>query len=125
MLRKIETAEDLDFTKLKDEQSRAPIVPVIVVDEAVLLKRGLEGIYMVGFATQEAVQATIDTGLVTFFSRSRQKLWTKGETSGNTLQAVNLYTDCDKDTLLISATAAGPVCHNGTGSCFETPAVGQ
>lgn len=124
MLRKIETAEELDFTKLKDE-SQAKIVPVIVVYEADLLAKGLAGIRMVGFATQEAVEATIDTGLITLYSRSRQELWTKGETSENTLEVAGLYTDCDNDALLVSAIPAGPTCHNGTSSCFETPAVGE
>ncbi len=73
---------------------------------------------MVGMMNEEAVRRTIATGLVTFWSRSRQVLWTKGETSGNTLTVVAMQVDCDADVILVSARAAGPTCHNGTDTCF-------
>jgi phosphoribosyl-ATP pyrophosphohydrolase/phosphoribosyl-AMP cyclohydrolase len=75
-------------------------------------------VLMLGFMNEEALAQTKATGLVTFFSRSKNRLWTKGETSGNTLQVVEILTDCDADTLLIKAAPAGPVCHTGTDTCF-------
>ncbi len=76
-------------------------------------------VLMVGFMNQEAFDKTLATGHVTFFSRSRQKLWTKGETSGHFLNLKAIRTDCDADALLIEAEAIGPgVCHNGYESCF-------
>lgn len=73
---------------------------------------------MVGYMNRAALQATIDEGFVTFFSRSRQALWRKGESSGNTLVVVDVSTDCDGDALLVTARPAGPTCHTGTSSCF-------
>lgn len=73
---------------------------------------------MVGWMDREAVQATQDTGLATFWSRSRRTLWTKGETSGNRLALRSLRADCDGDTLLLSVEAEGPTCHTGTRTCF-------
>jgi phosphoribosyl-AMP cyclohydrolase len=77
-------------------------------------------ILMVGFANVEAYQKTLDTGYVTFYSRTRNKLWTKGETSGNRLAVVSAATDCDNDTLLFRVRVEGDglVCHEGTRSCF-------
>jgi len=75
-------------------------------------------VLMLGYMNAEAVEATKSSGFVTFYSRSRQTLWTKGETSGNTLSAVGLEVDCDNDTLLVKARPAGPTCHEGTVSCF-------
>lgn len=66
-------------------------------------------------------EKTLATGLVTFFSRTRGTLWTKGETSGNHLQVVEMYPDCDMDTLLVKAIPTGPTCHRGTTACFDTP----
>jgi len=74
---------------------------------------------MVAWLNQDALQRTLDTGFVTFWSRSRQALWTKGETSGNRLKLVQIRQDCDDDTLLILADPEGPSCHNGTLSCFD------
>jgi phosphoribosyl-AMP cyclohydrolase len=75
---------------------------------------------MVGFMNAEAYARTLETGFVVFFSRSRNKLWMKGETSGHTLQVVSMSTDCDRDALLISVKTAGPgVCHEGFESCFS------
>lgn len=75
-------------------------------------------VLMVGFMNSEAFEQTRATGLVTFYSRSRQKLWTKGETSGNRLSVNEILTDCDSDTILVKATPAGPICHTGTDTCF-------
>ena len=76
-------------------------------------------ILMLGYMNEEALNITNKTGLVTFFSRSRNKIWTKGETSGNFLQLVTMIIDCDNDTLLIKVLPKGPVCHKGTVSCFD------
>jgi phosphoribosyl-ATP pyrophosphohydrolase/phosphoribosyl-AMP cyclohydrolase len=77
-------------------------------------------VLMVGWMNDEALKLTRETGFVHFWSRSRQKLWKKGETSGNTLQLVELKEDCDKDTLLVRALPAGPTCHTGSTTCFGT-----
>jgi len=75
---------------------------------------------MVGFMNEDALARTRETGFVTFFSRSRNELWTKGETSGNRLQVTSLFTDCDDDTVLVNVKrlGAGNVCHTGARSCF-------
>lgn len=88
------------------------LVPAIVQDGDTLQ------VLMLGYMNEAAVRKTEESGLVTFFSRSRQKLWTKGETSGNTLQLVEMIADCDNDTLLVKARPSGPTCHEGTVSCF-------
>jgi phosphoribosyl-ATP pyrophosphohydrolase/phosphoribosyl-AMP cyclohydrolase len=75
-------------------------------------------VLMLGYMNEEALTQTKTTGLVTFFSRSKNRLWTQGETSGNTLQVVDILVDCDADTLLIKAVPAGPVCHTGNDTCF-------
>ena len=98
---------DLDFDKM------GGLIPAIIQDE------NTHKVLMLGFMNREAYEKTVSTGLVTFFSRTRNKLWTKGETSGNTLQVVNILVDCDRDTLLIKAVPAGPVCHTGADTCFE------
>lgn len=76
-------------------------------------------ILMLGYMNQEALHKTIETKWVTFFSRSKKCLWTKGETSGNKLVLVNIFPDCDNDTLLIFANPTGPICHKDTTSCFS------
>jgi phosphoribosyl-ATP pyrophosphohydrolase/phosphoribosyl-AMP cyclohydrolase len=76
---------------------------------------------MQGYMNLEAWQKTQETGLVTFFSRSRQSLWTKGETSGNSLQVVQMLLDCDQDSLLVLALPTGPVCHTGADTCWQQP----
>jgi len=76
-------------------------------------------IRMVAWLNREALQRTLDTGFVTFWSRSRQSLWTKGESSGNRLRLVQIRPDCDADALLILADPEGPSCHRGTETCFE------
>ncbi len=80
-------------------------------------------ILMVGFMNREAFDNTIRTGYVTFYSRTRNKLWTKGETSGNRLKLVSAATDCDQDTVLVKVRVEGDglVCHEGTRSCFTRP----
>ncbi|MES1190108.1 MAG: bifunctional phosphoribosyl-AMP cyclohydrolase/phosphoribosyl-ATP diphosphatase HisIE [Steroidobacter sp.] len=75
-------------------------------------------VLMLGYMNREALDATLNTERVTFYSRSKQRLWTKGETSGHVLQFVAMRIDCDQDTLLITANPIGPTCHNGTQSCF-------
>ncbi|URL59555.1 bifunctional phosphoribosyl-AMP cyclohydrolase/phosphoribosyl-ATP diphosphatase HisIE [Luteibacter flocculans] len=75
-------------------------------------------VLMLGYMDEAALAATREDGRVTFFSRSKGRLWTKGETSGNTLMTVDVRLDCDADTILVRALPAGPTCHNGTSSCF-------
>ena len=80
-------------------------------------------VLMLGYMSREALQATLDTGRVTFFSRSKDRLWMKGETSGDVLELVHVEADCDADTLLVQARPAGPTCHLGRSSCFpDAPA---
>ena len=88
------------------------LVPAIIQDATTKM------VLMLGYMNEEALQKTQETGLVTFFSRSRQCLWTKGETSGNYLHLVDIKVDCDNDTLLIQATPDGPTCHKGTDTCW-------
>lgn len=88
------------------------LVPAIIQDATTKV------VLMLGYMNQEALQKTLETGLVTFFSRSRQCLWTKGETSGNYLHLVDIKVDCDSDTLLIKATPDGSTCHKGTDTCW-------
>ena len=86
---------------------------------AVIQDHQTHRVLMVGFMNEEAFRKTVDTGFVTFFSRSRNKLWVKGETSGHRLIVKEIATDCDRDALLIQAEALGPgVCHEGYQSCF-------
>ena len=79
-------------------------------------------VLMQAYMNKEALAQTLDNGQVTFWSRSRQKLWTKGETSGNTLQLVAVHADCDNDCLLVLAEPTGPACHLGTDTCFDSEA---
>lgn len=91
------------------------LLPVIIQDASTLK------VLMLGYMNEEAFEKTASEGVVTFFSRTRNKLWTKGETSGHFLKVVDMYGDCDADTLLIMANPIGPTCHRGTTSCFDTP----
>ena len=75
----------------------------------------------VAYMNEEALQITMDEGYTCFWSRSRQELWRKGETSGNFLKVKEMYQDCDNDTILVKADPIGPTCHRGTTSCFDTP----
>lgn len=97
---------DIDFTKSNG------LVPAIIQD--VKTKKVL----MLGYMNEEAYRETVKTGKVTFYSRSRQKLWVKGETSGHYLDLVSVKSDCDNDTLLVEAIPHGPVCHTGTDTCW-------
>jgi phosphoribosyl-ATP pyrophosphohydrolase/phosphoribosyl-AMP cyclohydrolase len=76
-------------------------------------------VLMLGYMNQEALDTTLASGKVTFYSRTKQRLWTKGESSGNFLNVVSIHPDCDNDTLLILANPVGPTCHQGTSSCFS------
>ena len=96
----------LDFTK------EGGLIPVIVQDAQSLR------VLMLGYMNREALDATRRTGLVTFYSRSKKRLWQKGESSGNVLQVCCVRTDCDKDALLVLAQPKGPTCHTGSASCF-------
>lgn len=104
------TFNDFDLSK-----NAGGLLPVIVQD-SVTLK-----VLMLGYMNREAFEKTVAEGVVTFWSRSRQCLWTKGETSGNYLHVVEMLKDCDSDTLLVKARPDGPTCHRGTPSCFDTP----
>ena len=97
---------EIDFEKM------GGLVPAIIQDTTT------KNVLMLGFMNQEAYQKTMDTKLVTFWSRSRNCLWTKGETSGNYLHLVSIQNDCDNDTLLIKVNPDGPVCHRGTDTCW-------
>ena len=101
--------EDFDLSKNADG-----LLPVIVQDDTTLK------VLMLGYMNKEAFEKTASSGLVTFWSRGRQCLWTKGETSGNYLHVVSMLKDCDADTLLVRARPDGPTCHRGTPSCFDT-----
>jgi len=100
------TIENLNWDKV------GGLMPAIVQDAA----SGI--VLMLGYMNQEALALTQSTGLVTFFSRTRNTLWKKGETSGHTLSLVSIETDCDGDSLLVLATPHGPTCHTGENSCF-------
>ena len=88
------------------------LVPAIIQDAETAK------VLMLGYMNKEAYDKTVETGLVTFFSRTRQRLWTKGEESGNFLDVVSIKEDCDHDTLLIQVHPRGPVCHTGTDTCW-------
>ena len=96
-----------------DFEKNGGLVPAIVQDDDTSV------VLMLGYMNQEAFDKTIETGKVTFFSRSQNKLWTKGETSGNWLYFRSVHLDCDKDTLLIKANPVGPTCHTGQDTCFN------
>jgi phosphoribosyl-AMP cyclohydrolase / phosphoribosyl-ATP pyrophosphohydrolase len=100
-------AEELNFGKF------GGFIPAIIMDSLT------NQVLMLGFMTEEAYAKTLETNHVTFFSRTRNGLWTKGETSGNYLNVVDIKSDCDNDTLLIQAKPDGPTCHTGSYSCFN------
>jgi len=99
--------ESIDFDKMNG------LVPAIIQDSKSLK------VLMLGFMNKEAYKKTMETGKVTFFSRTRNTLWTKGETSGNFLNLVDIKLDCDNDTLLIQVNPVGPVCHTGADTCWN------
>lgn len=88
------------------------LIPAVIQDAET------QKVLMLGFMNREAYDKTVETGKVTFFSRTKQRLWTKGETSGNFLNVVSIKNDCDNDTLLIQVHPDGPVCHTGTDTCW-------
>ena len=94
---------------------KSDLIPVIIQEA------GSREVLMLGFANREAVERTIQTKTAWFWSRSRQRLWHKGETSGNFLHVKEIFTDCDTDTLLYVCTPDGPTCHTGAHSCFFNP----
>lgn len=98
----------IDYSKYADG-----LVPAIVQDD----RTGK--VLMLGFMNEEALQKTVDSNQVTFYSRTKQRLWTKGEESGNFLALKSITPDCDNDTLLVKAIPAGPVCHTGADTCFN------
>lgn len=100
---------DFDLSKNSDA-----LLPVVVQDSSTLK------VLMVAYMNAEAFEKTKETKLATFYSRSRNALWVKGETSGNYIEVEAMYADCDNDTLLLMARPHGPVCHRGTKSCFDT-----
>jgi len=99
---------EIDFDKMQG------LVPAVIQDASTA------ELLMVGFMNRKALETTLRTGFVTFYSRTRQKLWTKGETSGNRLEVVAAWTDCDRDTVLLRVRilGEGKVCHTGSRSCF-------
>ena len=99
---------NIDFTK------SGGLVPVVIQDENTL------EVLMLGYMNEEAFEKTQAEGKVTFFSRTKNRLWTKGEESGNFLFVKSIHIDCDNDTLLIKANPVGPTCHTGSRSCFKT-----
>lgn len=98
---------NLDFNKVNG------LVPAIIQDNLT------SKVLMLGYMNKEALDKTIETNKVTFFSRTKQRLWTKGEESGNFLNVVSIAKDCDADTLLIKVNPVGPVCHTGSDTCFN------
>ena len=105
----------MTFQDFKLDKTGDGLLPVVIQDARTLK------VLMLGYMNREAFEKTAAEGVVTFWSRGRQCLWTKGETSGNYLHVVEMCPDCDSDTLLIKARPDGPTCHRGTVSCFDTP----
>ena len=99
----------MDFSTLF---AKSDLIPVIVQDSATLT------VLMLGYANKEALERTIETSTAWFWSRSRNRLWNKGETSGNHLHVERIMVDCDNDTLLLFCCPKGPVCHTGKETCF-------
>ena len=99
---------EINFNKNNDG-----LVPAIIQDATT------KNVLMLGYMNEEAYTKTVDTKLVTFFSRTKKRLWTKGEESGNVLNLVDIKLDCDKDTLLIQVNPNGPTCHKGTDTCWQ------
>lgn len=99
----------VDFNKNNDG-----LVPAIIQDAQT------KNILMLGYMNQEALNSTLDTGKVTFYSRTKKRLWTKGEESGHFLTVREIKVDCDLDTLLVSVTPEGPTCHKGSDTCWNT-----
>jgi phosphoribosyl-ATP pyrophosphohydrolase/phosphoribosyl-AMP cyclohydrolase len=98
-----------------DIKSAHGLIPAIIQDSET------KNVLMLGYMNEESLQKTIETQKVTFFSRSKQRLWTKGEESGNFLNLISIKNDCDGDTLLIQAKPVGPTCHTGADTCWQEP----
>ena len=108
MIRNVEDIETLEWQKMDG------LIPAIVQD-------AFDGrVLMQAFMNRDSLTHSLQSGSVTFWSRSRQQLWTKGETSGNTLKLVGVHADCDNDCLLVMAVPAGPTCHRNTDTCFDS-----
>ncbi|WP_330924222.1 bifunctional phosphoribosyl-AMP cyclohydrolase/phosphoribosyl-ATP diphosphatase HisIE [Candidatus Sororendozoicomonas aggregata] len=105
-------ATDIDWEKSQG------LIPAVIQDTV------SKNVLMLGYMNKEALAVTLETGKVTFWSRTKQRLWTKGETSGNTLLLNSVALDCDNDTLLVMAKATGPTCHKGTTTCFDSAEAG-
>ncbi len=104
---------NIDFKKMEG------LIPAVVQD-------ALSGkVLMLGYMNEEALAKTQESGRVTFFSRSKNRLWTKGETSGNFLEVIRMQEDCDGDAILIKANPIGPICHTGADTCFDEPNTSQ
>ncbi|NQU88063.1 MAG: bifunctional phosphoribosyl-AMP cyclohydrolase/phosphoribosyl-ATP diphosphatase HisIE [Mariniphaga sp.] len=103
----MEILQNIDFSKLNG------LIPAIIQDAQT------NKVLMLGFMNEEAYKKTVDSGKVTFFSRTKNRLWTKGEESGNFLNVVNILSDCDNDTFLIKANPVGPTCHTGSDTCWN------
>ena len=109
----------IQFEELDSTKNCEGLIPTIIQDDTTL------AVLMLGYMDKEALEKTQKEGRVTFYSRSRGRLWTKGETSGNYLDVVSIARDCDSDSLLIRVNPHGPVCHTGTVSCFADETVRQ
>lgn len=105
----------MNFSDFELSKNSDGLLPVVVQDCDTLK------VLMVAYMNKEAYEKSLETGKATFYSRSRGALWTKGETSGNYIEVVAMYPDCDNDTLLLLGRPCGPACHRGTVSCFDTP----
>lgn len=105
---------EISFSDFNLDKCADGLLPVIIQNDVTLK------VLMLGYMNREAFEKTVKEGRVTFYSRTRQCLWTKGETSGHFLQVVDMYADCDADTLLIKVNPIGPTCHRGTEACFDT-----
>ncbi len=106
-MRQLKDISQIDFNKMNG------LIPAIIQDAET------QNVLMLGFMNEEALTKTQEIGKVTFFSRTKNRLWTKGEESGNFLNVVSIAIDCDNDTLLVKVNPVGPVCHKGDDTCFE------
>ena len=102
----------IDFNELDAAKNSDGLIPAIIQDDRTLQ------VLMLGYMNREAFEKTVAEGRVTFYSRTKSRLWTKGETSGHYLELVSMAADCDRDTLLVRVIPHGPTCHNGTKTCF-------
>lgn len=117
-LRVLTSPEQVNYN-MRFEGSEEPLAPVVCVDNLDGFKQGaVRAIRMAGYVNDEAVSVSLDTGLSTFYSRSKERLWTKGEESGNVLKIRGAYTDCDADCVIFDVEPNGPTCHTGADTCF-------